>query len=723
MKKLLAVLAAIAIGAGLATVAVAAPATASHPVLGADVACAADGTYTVTWSVQNSEPEAEYQAVIIASSRPGVVPVGTVLSGPTPVTFTETVESAQDLTLDVTGRWPIWGVEKASSITLSASQFPANCSNPPGIHVECGYASTDLGRPLVAGDTMTLRIFREDSGEFQIGARVVPGSDYGFDGLGLVPYNRDVVQLSTSDVLLGHIDYTFGVGELPGNIYRIEAASSAGGTWTGPLDCGSVQTLKVSAVPTVAPPTCDTDGSLVITDQPHIIFTVTPTFAGPGTYTVTAAVDNAIDYVLDGPSEWKDLVVEPKLVGWDCETQVVPVTPTVTSITACDMDGSVTLPTTEGVLYELIEGDGIQGAWKVRATPLPGYHFGTDPSDPQEEFFSGDLGAKTTCAISKPPKATSQVCDTVNGGIATAYVSIPAVEGLIYSIGGTDIVGPVDYPVQPGTVVVDVRVASADYTLVGDDSFTFTITAPATACDEGLTITALAYGEPETCDTTTGQLGDGDVVIPHTDHVSYDIDGTAVDTSGPGEHRFPYPQGDYTVTATADPGWIIVGTRVFVVTVDEFPLECEQHLTPVTPSASVTAETCSAGKVAPGAITVALMDGVSYTLLSVSGGSGAAKTVGTVTSAPITAATTSVSAGTYLVQATADPGYVIDGPDSWTLTVAAVDVASCGTHLAFTGAAPLGLTAAALTLLGVGGVLLLVRRLRRRDAAAGTRAD
>ena len=93
---------------------------------------------------------------------------------------------------------------------------------------------------------------------------------------------------------------------------------------------------------------------------------------------------------IEGEDYWELTVPNPG----DCIVTVAPVEPTINQITVCDTYGSINYPTTTGVVYTLILGDGLQGAYTVRATPATGYEF----DGPQFVDFSGNLGTYTDCA-------------------------------------------------------------------------------------------------------------------------------------------------------------------------------------------------------------------------------------------------------------------------------------------------------------------------------------
>lgn len=72
---------------------------------------------------------------------------------------------------------------------------------------------------------------------------------------------------------------------------------------------------------------------------------------------------------------------------------VVAVAPTASRVAGCGTFGSVEMPSTIGVDYQLSAGDGRQGAWVVTATSQPGHRLAVgSPST-----FDGDLGAHYPC--------------------------------------------------------------------------------------------------------------------------------------------------------------------------------------------------------------------------------------------------------------------------------------------------------------------------------------
>lgn len=69
------------------------------------------------------------------------------------------------------------------------------------------------------------------------------------------------------------------------------------------------------------------------------------------------------------------------------------VAPTARPVAGCGTTGSLTLPTTRGVVYDLTAGDGRSGAWTVEASARPGYVLRSG----SRRTFSGDLGEAASC--------------------------------------------------------------------------------------------------------------------------------------------------------------------------------------------------------------------------------------------------------------------------------------------------------------------------------------
>lgn len=140
MKKPLAVLAAIALGAGLALVGLA-PANAWHLIVTSDVKCASTTAATITWHVANPENEIG----TVTASTDGIVPVNTTIPANGSSDFTQAITGPGTYDLSVTITWPSDAEQPAQkgSITVDKAAFDACYVAPPVITpTECESTST-----------------------------------------------------------------------------------------------------------------------------------------------------------------------------------------------------------------------------------------------------------------------------------------------------------------------------------------------------------------------------------------------------------------------------------------------------------------------------------------------------------------------------------------------------------------------------------------------------
>ncbi|MDQ2662095.1 MAG: LPXTG cell wall anchor domain-containing protein [Actinomycetota bacterium] len=101
-RRIAAAFASLALGGGLALVAVATPASAHHNDIEGVTACNTAGTYDITWTVKNSEHLTEE---ITVSSNPTVVPVGTEIGGKKSATFQQNGVDAGTYELSLGAKW------------------------------------------------------------------------------------------------------------------------------------------------------------------------------------------------------------------------------------------------------------------------------------------------------------------------------------------------------------------------------------------------------------------------------------------------------------------------------------------------------------------------------------------------------------------------------------------------------------------------------------------
>jgi hypothetical protein len=126
-------------------------------------------------------------------------------------------------------------------------------------------------------------------------------------------------------------------------------------------------TPVTATAPSKTPPTCSTNGSLVIPTVAHVNYESTPSGTGPGTYTVTAFAK--VGYELVGTASWT-VTVLPDLNGKKCEpdkaaavVQDLPLPDVVTDVVT---DDEGVLPNTGGTpLWLLLLGAALTAAGAV----------------------------------------------------------------------------------------------------------------------------------------------------------------------------------------------------------------------------------------------------------------------------------------------------------------------------------------------------------------------
>lgn len=139
----------VVVGLGVAVVGLAAPASAHHNTITAQVTCRDGGGWNVAWRVTNSEGITE---TITASTRPSVVPVGTTLTSRQTREFVEAVTTrpTSDLTLSLAARWSN-GQTAQNSGSISSRYFSEDCLvrtvDAPTVPVldECGPGNATFG--------------------------------------------------------------------------------------------------------------------------------------------------------------------------------------------------------------------------------------------------------------------------------------------------------------------------------------------------------------------------------------------------------------------------------------------------------------------------------------------------------------------------------------------------------------------------------------------------
>lgn len=534
----------------------------------------------------------------------------TVTEFPTTVSIRAIAEDGYTI-VDSTGPWT-HTFESAGDCTVKTSPV-APTATPI---TECGVygdldipTTTGVSYELTAGDGLqgywevtatpmpgyyfasglTEEIFSGDLGEYTecvtpVEPTVTPITECGAYGSIVFPDTEGVdYQLTAGDGRQGLWQVT--ATPLPGFAF---ADGSTEKVFSG--DLGTYRDCVTATEPTFTDAVCtgpgeSDDGSYVVPSTPGVTYEVKvgdgewlpatadtyPVTVFPTTVSIRAIADEGYELVGDaGP--WTHIFES----AGECLELATPVEPAVTPITECGVYGSVVPAETEGVVYTLTEGDGLQGAWTVTATPAEGYYFAEGQT---EIVFSGDLGQHTTCAPTQAivfvdgecvpledeldPATASDPVPAIVGTLVPATFTIPAVTGIQFtvSINGGDVAEyePGTYKAADLDAVVVTAHALPGYTVVGQSewSHTFPEVGP---CDPP-TLGEVFPAASATSQTCTAQ---GTLELKPTEHVIYSIDG---EVSAQGS--IPVAPGTYTVSAVTDsPEWGIFGPDEWVLTVD-----------------------------------------------------------------------------------------------------------------------------------------------------------
>jgi hypothetical protein len=123
------------------------------------------------------------------------------------------------------------------------------------------------------------------------------------------------------------------------------------------ITCVQSTPLTVPTAPVPTEPTCDAAGSLTLpADTADVHWTISPAYAGPGTYDVTATAQGGKVFVGGGTTvSFNDIVVAPQLTE-DCEEEqitVTPVVPTVSDVCGTEDDEIIKPVDSAQITYSL----------------------------------------------------------------------------------------------------------------------------------------------------------------------------------------------------------------------------------------------------------------------------------------------------------------------------------------------------------------------------------
>ena len=443
-----------------------------------------------------------------------------------------------------------------------------------------------------------------------------------------------------------------------------------------------------SPVSTVLSCTPGTANSLTLPAVPGGVWTVTSanyshTYGiGTGITGFTPTVYEKYTIVLTDGSSTDGYTVTGNTNYWtpvnptiDCNTLVTPVKPDVNPVEKCGVDGSFTVPTTAGVNYylgtdltdPLVQGTVITGSGTqiITATPTAGNEFSTNPEAPEVKTFTLELGSEKTCTVTivldkctaDGPVSTVPVSVTLDNSSGTSSSSFEVkIEGTTYdhtfvvdagnidtkSIGTAPTTGEtVDVFINGATTAVVLTVDKFDGCVPvtpGDPTST-----PLTCSGPNQVLGSISTdGNPELIYTLHGPTGFTDQVFPSLP-ATPTISGLEA--------------GDYSVTVTAQPGFVLTGDGDFPFTITLAAVDCSQ----LVPAVSSISPTCTptldgnttvrtTGSEVNGSITITPADSrITYTI---NDGTGAI---------PITAGKHIEGDGSYTIVATLTPAAVAAG--------------------------------------------------------------
>ncbi|MCU1415143.1 MAG: hypothetical protein JWN80_2483 [Microbacteriaceae bacterium] len=449
MKKILAILATAFLGIGLATIAIAGPASAHDNAVNASAACnTADGTWTVTWTVANDYGLTE----TIESSTPAIVPLSTTFGAVGSATATQSfqqkgVTSPQAITLTVGGKWSD-GFTTTDSGSITKAQFVGGCSIPKTQVVLGNFTYVD---PTCQVPTGSYTVPTTANLTYTPG----PGTYTGITAGTTVTVNAAVTD-ATKYVLTGPASWS----------HSFPAA---------PVGCTTIITPVQPTVKVIT--ACNTDGSVTWTDIPGTIhYALTVGDGKSGAYEVTAYAEGNNVFAGNVTS----VVVKSGNLGAKTTCVTIPHDPTATDIT-CVQDinagtqskvgGSITVTPITGVQYTITGGTIVApvvitgttgaapivttlpaGSYTVTPSALAGFTLTNTAAIPLKIVDNSGLCIPTLAQFTPSVTAISPSCST-----ATGYIVIDPADGLNYFLGATQLTAA-KTPEKPGTYSVLAKV-------------------------------------------------------------------------------------------------------------------------------------------------------------------------------------------------------------------------------------------------------------------------
>lgn len=553
-RRIAAILTSLALGAGLAVVGVAAPASAHHNTITATASCAAEtGTFDITWKVENSENRKE---TITASSNKDLVPVGTELGKREVKTFVQKGVPGGTYKLDLSAKWDNGATQKNSGgITLDAEK----CGEQPTKKIEYCHATSSAKNPYTRVETSVNAFFT--AGHIDHERDIWPAFTYR-DNKGklvkvaaqgdqsLLQY-EDCVKPPTKIAVPAEPQKTDKCGVDDDRI--IQPAATTGVVWTiGKVD-NNAATATAKTLPGFVFDNGKTEQSwkFTFTNDPCPVVVTVP--AKP------AKVDEcgvALDAVIEPKSvEGVSWVISPIAGGkatatattkagfvfadgtttktWNFEFNtepcVLPAPLEPKFIEQCGLTGdALELPAAvDHVSWNVVGDPKAGGLVTVTAVAAEGYAFPAGSVTSFTHTFTDEPCPPTIITFEGVP-TMKDVC----GADDDAVVLPPAVEHMSWQVSGD--------PTKGGLVTVT-AVADKGYAFGKDVQTVFPMTFDSTPCPTEVPVPAA----PNAIDTCG--LADDKVDLPkNTDQVHWSFTGTPAD-------------GPVIVTATAQDGFVFPG--------------------------------------------------------------------------------------------------------------------------------------------------------------------
>ena len=324
-RTILAAFGALILAAGLATVAVAAPASATHPTVTGTAACnTATGSFDITWRVSGDTAypteTATIKTAVITSSVPGETPVTTTsLIGKT-VKNTAYVEAVQraatagaSYQLTVQVQWTNHATGDLVSKTSNYVVPTGTCAAPAQDAVDCSAITFVKGSPL-DGSNYINATFIQNGVTFQMNAEIneVQAQDAAVDS----PSHLYVLVHAPG----GDVKYPLTVTERDSGVFTFHYSDYLSNQWVvhwiqydghndhymGDLGCGTPQPNTATASVKITAATCTAPATLTYGDTTFASFTSGTPDGTKGATSGTASTHYAVTATADNDHTFSD---------------------------------------------------------------------------------------------------------------------------------------------------------------------------------------------------------------------------------------------------------------------------------------------------------------------------------------------------------------------------------------------------------------------------------